>query len=101
MKFHLKTFSKVPSNDLYQDILKVSFSSKSTIKFNNLTAIDSKLINNERAMLISSWIQGNKENKSPDKFIMNFDCLLVRVVMDLMEGYFIQCVITNALQLQL
>ena len=77
-------------------------------KFNNLTPrigsipiipIDSKLINSEQAALISSWIQGNNENKII-KFITNFNCLLVEVVMDLREKYFIKCAITKVLQLQ-
>ncbi|GBB88261.1 hypothetical protein RclHR1_01480026 [Rhizophagus clarus] len=66
--FKVVPYNTVLSNDLYQDILKYHLVINRKPRFNDLTAINSKLINDEQAMLISSWIQGNKENKISDKF---------------------------------
>ena len=72
-------YNVILSNDLYQDLLKYYLIPNWQPSFNNLTPrirnlstpnipIDSKLINSEQAALISSWIQGNNENKITDKF---------------------------------
>src|ERR1043165_5528675 len=69
-------YNAIISNDLYQDLTKYHLIPNWQPKFNILTSrkamsnitIDSKLINSEQAVLISSWIQGNNENKLTNKF---------------------------------
>ncbi|RIA97005.1 hypothetical protein C1645_814668 [Glomus cerebriforme] len=72
--YKIMPYSTILSNDLYQDLSGYHLVSNWQPKFNNLISrnviipIDSKLINGEQAALISSWIQGNEENKISTKF---------------------------------
>ncbi|GBB97534.1 hypothetical protein RclHR1_00300013 [Rhizophagus clarus] len=72
--YNVMPYNSLLSNDLYQDLSRFHLVSNWTPKFNSLTprrtnvTLDSKLIDREQATLISSWIQGNKENKIQNKF---------------------------------
>lgn len=72
--YKIMPYNSLLSNDLYQDLSRYHLVSNWTPKFNRLAprrknvTLDSKLINSEQATLISSWIQGNKENTIQNKF---------------------------------
>ncbi|EXX51858.1 hypothetical protein RirG_257950 [Rhizophagus irregularis DAOM 197198w] len=76
--YKIMPYNSLLSNDLYQDLSRYHLVSSWTPKFNRLTPrrknipLDSKLINFEQAILISSWIQGNKDNKIQNKFKKNY-----------------------------
>jgi hypothetical protein len=74
--YKIMPYNAIFPKDLYQDLSGYHLVSNWQPKFNNLTTrkpnlslpIDSKLINGEQAALISSWVQGNNENKISNKF---------------------------------
>jgi hypothetical protein len=79
---NIMPYNAIISNDLYQDLTKYHLIPIWQPKFNILTSrknntIDSKLINREQAALISSWIQGNNENKLTNKLEVYYEFQLL------------------------
>jgi hypothetical protein len=79
--YKIMPYNSLLSNDLYQDLSRFHLVSNWIPKFNCLAprrtnvSLDSKLINYEQATLISSWIQGNNENKTQSEMYYDFQLL--------------------------
>ncbi|GBB88260.1 hypothetical protein RclHR1_01480025 [Rhizophagus clarus] len=72
--YKIMPYSMILPNEIYRELSGYHLVSNWQPKFNNfmprknIPTIDSKLINSEQAALISSWIQGNNDNKISNKF---------------------------------